>query len=122
MDGGYLDLDLLIKPNLSEDDHDIPDRGRIRIRAMSREEMYTLRKRAAVKKGSDELDNALYERLVVTTCVVNPALDINAARAWQQGSDAGELSGVVEAIISLSKLDEGADKSDLSGDGNESDG
>ncbi|HEV2784697.1 MAG TPA: hypothetical protein VGX25_35380 [Actinophytocola sp.] len=116
---GYLTADVLVKPSLTEDDHTIDGKGTIRIRAMSREEMYELRKKARIKKDSDEIDNARYERLVVVACVVQPELDVNQALEWQRGSDAGELSGVVDAILDLSKLKDGASKSDLLGDGDD---
>lgn len=118
MAGGYLSVDALVTPALSEDDHEIDGKGTVRLRAMSREEMYELRKKATDRK-TDQLDNAHYERLVVVACVVEPELDVSQALAWQKGSDAGELTGVVTAILKLSKLDDGASKSDLPGDGGE---
>lgn len=117
---GYLSPDKVIASSLTEDDYEISGKGKIRIRSMTRDEMYSLRSKATNKK-TDELDKRLYERLVVVTCVIVPELDINQVAEWQKNSSAGgELQGITKAIMTLSKFDEGADKSDVPDDGDDS--
>lgn len=100
-----MDKSLLFKPNLTEVEHEIPGRGTVRIRTMTREELHSLR----------DKDTGVAERKVLAACVVDPQLTEDEVLLWQQASSAGELSDLVEKIMEISGLAEGASKSVLPG-------
>lgn len=79
----------------------------VRVRALTRYELMLL------VKG--EPDNLAYERRIISTCLVNPALSESQVEAWQKRAlPSGDLSVITDAIRTLSGLGEGADKSNLS--------
>lgn len=98
-----MDKALLLKPTLTEADVDIPGKGTIRVRTLTREELHTLK----------DKDTGAGERKVIAACLVDPVLTEDEVLTWQQNSGAAELSVVVDKIMELSGLSDGADKSDL---------
>lgn len=99
-----MDKELLFKPNLTETDVEVPGRGTIRVRTMTREELHSLKSKE---------DTGLGERRVLAACMVDPELTEDEVLRWQRAAPAGELTAVVERIMELSGLVDGADKSGL---------
>lgn len=95
-----MDKALLFKSNLTETSVDIPGRGTVRVRTMTRDELHTLR----------HPDTATHERKVLAACMVDPALTEDEVLVWQTASPASEISAVIDAIMKLSGLDPDAAK------------
>jgi hypothetical protein len=111
-----VDKELLFKPRLPEDDHEIPGVGTVRVRALSRTE--AMHVQAAT-------DTAESDRRIIAQGLVDPALVIPGllhrqdgkkceacadAEQWQKASVAGEIEAVSTRIAELSGMLEGADK------------
>ncbi len=102
----YADADDLIGPSLDDggEDYTLPSGKVIRIRGLSRLELFLFTK--------DRPDNGVYERRVISACVLHPKLSEAKVEAWQRSSGAGgELVALAERIRELSGLSEGAAKS-----------
>lgn len=69
-------------------------------------------------KGTD--DASLVERRNLATCMVEPRLTLAQAERWQKASTPDVIAKVSNVIRRLSGLAEGAQKSDVPGDGDES--
>jgi hypothetical protein len=79
---------------------------KVRVRGLSRFEL------TMISKGDP--DGATYERRTLALCLVEPKLSEAQVEAWQRRDPAGgDLGQVTTAVRRLSRLDEGADKSDL---------
>lgn len=102
-----MDKELLFKPRLDERDVVLPAVGTVRVRGLSREEVLSIRE----DRGVD------FERRMLATGMVDPALTYDEAGRWMAAATAGEIRPVTEAILQLSGLAQGADKSGLPGDG-----
>lgn len=108
--GGYASVADLTADQLSDHWEDVPYAGKlVRVRGMSRFEMMLSRK--------DTNDAGEIERRMLSYCLVEPKITIKQAEAWQKSTDPMAVVPVTEAIRRLSKLGEGADKSDVRGDG-----
>lgn len=97
-----MDKEALFKPRLTEAEVDIPDVGIVRVRGLSRGEVFGLQQ---IK------DVAAYERKILALGVVDPVLTQAEVQRWQEACPAGELEPVVDKIRQLSGLDDDADKS-----------
>lgn len=95
----------LFEPLLLEEEYDIPGRGKITIRPMTREELHRLRNQ----------DTGDSERATLAACIVDPRLTVGEVRLWQEAAPAGEISPIIARIMEISGLGEGAGKSDLPG-------
>jgi hypothetical protein len=109
-----VDLEKLLAPRadtptgLPEDDVEVPSMGTVRVRGLSREEVFETQKAR---------DTQAHERKILRLGMVDPTMTEGQAALWQKVSPAGEIEPVVDKIRALSGLDEGADKSGLRGDG-----
>lgn len=105
-----VDKETLLKERLPEDDFEIPGVGTVRVRALSRGEVFRVQK----------LDDVgAYERKVLHFGMVAPAMSEIDVGNWQEACPAGELDPVVNKIKELSGLGDDADKSGLPADGDE---
>jgi hypothetical protein len=102
-----VDKDLLFKPRLPERDVNLPGIGIVRVRGLSRAEVLEAREDTTVG----------FEAAMLTAGVADPALTRDEVRRWMAAAPAGEIKPVTDAILHLSGLAQGADKSGLSGDG-----
>lgn len=110
----YASADDLIEGDLGEgEDLTLPSGKKVRVRGLSRHElMFT-------SKGTD--DSALIERRNVVACLVEPKMTIAQVEKWQRNSKAGgDFKVLSEAIRDRSGLGQGADKSSVRADGDES--
>jgi hypothetical protein len=111
-----VDLDKLLGPRadtptgLPEDDVEVPSMGTVRVRGLSREEVFETQKAK---------DTQAHERKILRLGMIDPAMTEGQAAVWQKVSPAGEIEPVVDKIRALSGLSEGADKSGLPGYGDE---
>jgi hypothetical protein len=111
----YANFDDLVSESLDDGAEDVtlPSGKIVRVRGLSRYEL--------MFNGKGTEDNALIERRNVVSCLVQPKLTITQVEAWQRNSCAGgDFKVLSEAIRDLSGLKQGADKSDLRADGDES--
>lgn len=98
-----MDKELLFKPNLSEEDVEIPGRGTVRVRTISRAEMHSINLKC---KGNP----AEVEWRSIAAGMVDPELSYDEVREWSKAASPGEIQLVMRAIIDLSGLKDGADK------------
>lgn len=97
-----VDKEALFQPNFAEQDVEIPGRGTVRVRAMSRADVLEIR--------DEELPVAEMERKLVSAAMVEPELTEDEVRRWQEASTAGELEPITEVIMQLSGLEQDAPK------------
>lgn len=100
-----LDREQLLKPRLPEETVEIDGVGEVRVRGLSRGEVIDL------QAGREERGMAGTEVFCLSNGLLEPELTEDDARALLEGSPAGELQPVVDAIMRLSGLTEGAQKS-----------
>jgi hypothetical protein len=105
----YANLEDLVQPVEATEDVEIGGGRKVKVRGLTRYELLLS------AKGTD--DGALVERRNLVTCVVEPKLTLAAAEKWQKSSPPNVIGKVTDAIRRLSGLAEGAQKSDVSGDG-----
>jgi hypothetical protein len=92
----------LLKPRVPEGTVDLEGIGTVRVRGLSRGEVYMTQQ----AKGTEAM-----ERKILALGMLDPALTEDEVRAWQQNSPAGEIEPVADKIRDLSGLNKGADKS-----------
>lgn len=100
----------LLSRRIDEDDVEIPGVGAVRVRGLSRGEVFALRK---AKEAGRLKDDAAWDRRLVSLAMVNPAMTEDEVGVWQDSSPAGELEDVTKKIQELSAMAEGADKSSV---------
>lgn len=107
----YASVDDLTSDEIQSGTADVtlPNGKVVKVRGLSRFELLLS------GKGTD--DTALMERRNVARCMVAPPMTEKQVEAWQRGSSPVALGLVTKAIRELSGLGEGADKSDVSADG-----
>lgn len=98
----------LLKPRINEDTVEIEGVGPVRVRGLSRGEVFALRK---AKESGRLKDEAAWDRRLVSLAMVDPAMTEDEVGEWQDSSPAGELEDVTKKIQQLSGMAEGADKS-----------
>lgn len=110
----YASADDLTAGDLGDgEDFELPSGRTVRLRGLSRHELFF--------NGKGTEDNALIERRNVAACLIQPKLTVPQVEAWQRKSLAGgDFNALTVKIRELSRLGEGADKSNLRGDGDES--
>src|SRR5262245_19970765 len=103
-----MDKELLFKPSLPERDVEIPGKGTVRVRALTRAEMHH-----ATKKGGGvaDADPEVVERHMVATGLVDPVLTVAEVAKWFTAASAAEAQPVIRAISELSGTGEDAPKS-----------
>lgn len=114
--GDYLSEDELVPSgDLPEEDVTLA-RGKVRVRALSRGEVFALR-----KTTDDDLSR---ERRMVSLALVRPKVTEAQVGDWQRKDPAGgDLEAITDKIAELSGMTQGADKSGVpdvrpgSGDG-----
>jgi len=93
----------LAKPRLEEAEVEIPGVGTVRVRALSRGEIFRMQKVATKDTGARE-------RLILSLGMLEPAMTEIDVQNWQEAAPAGELDGPVDKIRKLSGLEEKAEK------------
>jgi hypothetical protein len=102
-------VDELFEVSLPEGDLEVRPGKWMRLRALSRAEM--------TRGQRLEENRAKQEQYLVSTASVNPKLTEADVAKWQRSSAFMELEQVGRKINELSGIKKGADKSDLSADG-----
>jgi hypothetical protein len=104
---GYLTTDQLTTeaPALAERDVEIPGRGMVRVRALTRTEALSLR---YIKDGDEGVQAV--ERRMIALGMVEPAMTEAQVGAWQRSSAAAEMEDVSRTISELSGMTEQAAK------------
>ena len=106
----YLDKSALTSQELPEDDVQLA-MGKVRVRGLSRGEVFAMQKSKADGGLKDE---GAWERRMVSVAMVAPKMTEDEVGDWQRtGTAGGDLESVTEKISELSGLSEGADKSGL---------
>lgn len=100
-----IDKAILLKPHLAEEVVELEGLGAVRVRALSRAEMLRL-KRFILDQGPEA-----GEVYVVAHGLVEPALSEDEARAFLEGHSGPVSEAIVDAVMALSGIDEGATKS-----------
>lgn len=109
-----MDKDLLFKPRLPEADVDLPGVGTVRVRGLTREEVFLVRK-ATDDAQMDGPRILVLERKLLAKAMVDPPLTEAEVGRWQEASVAGELGPVVDTVQRLSGIFEGAAKRGVPG-------
>ncbi len=99
------DKELLFKPSLPEAEVEIPGKGTVRVRALTRVEVMSLQN---VKEGPDWA--SAVDRKMIALGLVDPVLTEAEVGQWQKASAAGEMEPVGQKITELSGMTEGAGK------------
>lgn len=92
-----MDKELLFKPALPEAEVDIPGKGSVRVRALSRYEVMLLQKSASE-------DKELFERKALAMALVDPAMSEADVERWMRVTPFGDLNLVTMKISELSGL------------------
>jgi hypothetical protein len=95
------DKELLFKPSLPEAEVEIPGKGTVRVRALSRSEALLCQKEDGVEA---------VERKMLALALVDPALTEAEVGRWQKASAAGEMDPVSNKVAELSGMTEDAGK------------
>lgn len=105
---GYASADDLMTGDLDLQGSDfvLPSGKRVRVRGLSRGELF------ALSKG--EPDNDTLEARNIAACLIEPRMSVGKVQTWQKHSSAGgDLKALSERIRDLSGMGEGAQKSDV---------
>lgn len=103
------DKELLFKSTLPEGEVEIPGKGAVRVRGLTRGEV--MRLRSQVKSIADAIKRtAELEAKTLAKAMVDPELTEAEVRQWQDASPAGEIEPVVQKVQELSGLVDGVDK------------
>lgn len=97
-----IDREAFLKHRLGEATVELPGVGAVRVRGLSREEAFSLKK---------EKDTEAMERRAVALALVEPQLSADDVAEWYANAPAGEINLILESIRDLSGLNEGAAKS-----------
>lgn len=95
---------------MPEDTVTIDGIGQVRVRGLSRGEVFMMRK-AQADGGIKDL--GAWERRMLHLALLDPAMTEDEVGEWQRVSLAGELEHVSDKVSELSGMSEGADKSGL---------
>lgn len=97
--------DALFATSLPEEDVDIPGKGTVRVRALTRSEALACQQ---VKQGPDRV--AAIERKMLAMAIVDPEMTEADVGRWQKASTVGEMEPVGAKVQELSGMTEGAAK------------
>lgn len=100
-----IDREAFLKHRLGERTVELPGVGMVRVRGLSRQEVFEIQKLK---------DTEAMERRVVFCALVEPKLSEEDVAAWYENAPAGEIDLIVTPIQELSGLAEGAAKSGVS--------
>lgn len=106
----YASAEALISSTLNEEDLPLPSGKLVRVKGLSRGEVFLMQK---TKQDGGIKDEAAWERRMVSLALVAPKLTEEQVGQWQQGPAGGDLQKLTEKIQELSGLAEGADKSSV---------
>lgn len=106
-----MDKSVLLADRLPRGEVEVPGVGTVALRALSRYEL--------VLAGKGTEDSALIEARLLSYTLLDPQLSVDEVRQWQRSAPSGEVGLVVDKMRELSGLGEGADKSSVSGPGDE---
>lgn len=113
----YASPEALIKVRADEEDFTLPTGALVRVRGLSRGEVYMMQKS---KADGGIRDEQAWERRMVSLALLQPELTEEQVGEWQQGPAGGDLEELTDKIRELSKLGQGAEKSGVPGDGEQS--
>lgn len=99
-----MDKARLLAVRLPEDDVEVPGVGTVRVRGITRDEMWKLRALDTSEPGS-------FERQLLAFAMLDPVLTVEDVATWQRGARPGELAEVVDRVNDLSALEKDAAKS-----------
>lgn len=100
--GEFVSKTDLLKKRFGEEEVEVPGVGKVRVRGLTRGQ--------ALKIEGKEMQVAEMERFLISTAMVEPSLTEDEVEQWQNNTLAGELQGVVEAIVRLSGMEQAAGK------------
>lgn len=92
--------DDLLKARFGVEDVEIPGVGTVKVRALTRGQ--------ALQVQGVELSVAEMERKLISWAMVEPTLTEDEVGVWQDGSPAGELQVITDAILRLSGMEKHA--------------
>ena len=104
----YASAEELTTHTIGEEDLPLPSGKLVRVRGLSRGEVFAMRKS---QQDGGIKDEAAWERRMVSLALVQPKLTEKQVGSWQDGPAGGDLEKLTEKIQELSGLGEGADKS-----------
>lgn len=112
----YANIDDLFGSSVAAtDDVSLPGGQVVKVRGLTRYEL--------VLNGKGTDDSNTIERRNLVTCMVEPKMTDEQVERWQKSQcSAGDIGKVCDAIRRLSGLAEGAQKSDVSSDGDDGPG
>lgn len=87
----------LFKKRLSEKDVEIPGVGTVRVRALSRGEVLSI-------KNDGSMEMAEMERKLISKAMVDPVLTEDEVGQWQDACGPSELEPIAEAVLGLSGM------------------
>lgn len=100
--GTHVTKEALLKKRFGEEEVEVPDVGTVRVRALTRGQ--------ALELQGQEMEVAAMERRLISLAMVEPSLSEEEVGQWQDNTTAGELQGVMEAIVRLSGMEAHAGK------------
>ena len=92
---------LLTKRPIPERDVDVPGIGTVRVRSLTRAEVFSM-------QGTTDV--AALEAKMLAAAMLDPVLTEDEAKQWAASCPAGEIDPVTNAITELSGMGVGADK------------
>lgn len=98
-----IERDAFLKTALPERVIDIPGKGEVRIRGLSRGE-------AKHMAAMADTDKDAVDGWMVAKCLLDPVLTVEEATAWLDSAPVDEAAAVILPMLELSGLVEGADK------------
>lgn len=97
------DKDLLFKDALPEAEVDLPGKGTVRVRALTRGEV--LHMRQSVKSVEDAIKRqGAFEARTLAKAMLDPEMSVAEVEMWQERSVAGEIDLVIATIEKISGL------------------
>lgn len=100
--GSHISKADLLKKRFGEEEVEVPGVGTVRVRALTRGQ--------ALELQGKEVEVAEMERRLISMAMVEPKLTEDEVKEWQDNTTAGELQGVMEAIVRLSGMEAHASK------------
>ena len=104
-----VDKEALFAPRLPEDDVEIPGVGTVRVRGLSRGEVFEINK---LRRKDDDTGEDI-ERRTIAVGMVDPEMTLADVQRWQAASPAGELERVARRIQELSGMADDAAKATM---------
>lgn len=102
-----MDKETLLKPSFAQAEVEVPGKGSVTVRALTRAELHQV---GADGNRGKPRPNKDVEALTLVYGLVDPKLDIDEVRHWMEISPMGEIQPVLDAIQEVSGMKEGSDK------------